>query len=256
MKCATWPDALFLPQNVQMITLSDALFLPQNVQIIKSMFRAREDELLSIETSVDSPLEERALRPLLEEVAGEVNSLLDANFGLPSIIKDETQEKSGYLNGQIGVGYNEMFLNDIYAIISHEYMHHIAKLCIASGSDWNQSKALEEGMARGVELKIADLYAEKLDSACFKRKALLRVLKDMAMLIDKAAGKQRPAKLTSDPMLDFFDVKEENFGKYKYGTSALLLAEHMHGDIVYKRLVKSMRPYRLLVGFLSGEVKP
>lgn len=236
-------------------TLSDALFLPQNVQIIKSIFRAREDELWAIEKSVDSPLDEKALQPLLEEVAAEVNLLLDSNFALPSIVPDCNDEYSGYLPGKISIGYGEMLLNNIYSIIAHEYMHHVAKLCLDSGRNWYRSKALEEGMARGIELKIAELYSTKLDSSCFKKKPLQLACNDMAMLIDKANGKKMPGQLSMDPFLQSINRKDEDIMKYAFGTSALLLAERMHGDIVYRRLIKSTRPYRLLVGFLSGDAR-
>lgn len=238
-------------------TISDALFLPENAETLRVILKEKEDELLSIRDDVDSPLEERALRPLLVEVAGEVNSLLDSNFGLPSIICDSMQKSSGYLPSkmEIQIGHGEMLLNDIYALIAHEFMHHVAKICWNPGSDWYRNRALEEGMARGVEMKIAGIYSLKFDSSSFKKKALMRICKDLTEFMGKLNGNERSANKGADPGLDSFNFSEENLGKYKYGTSALLLAERMHGDIVYRRLIKSTRPYRLLVGFLSGDVK-
>lgn len=212
---------------------------------ISEKFLAESEQIICSKEKADSypAVDERNLAERLAKVSALVNEFVDFHPQMaPEIYHDSTVQGSGYLWrwGKIKIGISDMAEDRIDAAIAHEYSHFIQWIKDYTVFQWGVFGALSEGFAMGVELQIARVISKDKNDTNY----LIRIVEDTRNYLDAFLFNAKSGMPQED---------EEKW-RYKYGTASFLLAEDMHGDAIYRRILRSSNPYRFLLGLLDGIV--
>lgn len=231
------------------MVLPDILRKPELLEIARKVHVKLEEE--SREINKLKPLwlpaiDDNLLETHLASVAERVNNILDIYPPLPKIEYNYFSQKTVYKPKEkcISLCYEDMPYFEVDAAIAHEYCHHIQHHVSGNAPGWHYYRELKEGFARGIELIVARQIAKERDNLRFSESAVDHAESELEIFLKKYA------EITNRKIM------EDSGNAYILGVTAFLVAEYMHSDKIYKRLIKSTRPYRLLFGFLEGKVNP
>ncbi|MBU2637403.1 MAG: hypothetical protein KJ955_00330 [Nanoarchaeota archaeon] len=228
------------------MSLIEILKTPEMLEAAKNVHARLEEEhetIRRIQPLWLPAVEERLLGERLACVAGKINDLLDIHPQLPGIEYNRSYRETTYDKNRrcILLCYQDIPLLEVDAAIAHEYCHYLQHHVSGRAEQWAFHAELKEGFARGIELIIARQTAKEKGNNHFSKKAIEIAASDMEIFLKQYNNRQAmPAGQKA----------------YSLGVTAMLVAESMHGNMIYRRLIKSTRPYRLLEGFLLGAVTP
>ena len=125
-------------------------------------------------------------------------------------------------------------------IIAHEYTHFLQKT--RTQLNFKSNNPIIEGHARGVEQAIARLHSEQSDNPAHQYDTLCRVareLKQAYLYITRTAGIHQRKSLRDAPSPHVGWIHRILAHHYSMGTAAMSIAEALHGDQVYRNVMRN-----------------
>ncbi|MFH1638512.1 MAG: hypothetical protein ABIB71_08860 [Candidatus Woesearchaeota archaeon] len=219
--------------------ITEAIRTEENSGLVRVLHKRAQDDFEEAKDGVlfdDASIKKvEDFEDFLEMVAADVDKFLGIKEARrPRIKVEKTRKVAGYSWEQHCILHTGDRRESAASILAHEYVH-----SLQYGEKW-KFPALFEGMARGVEKHIANLWAEDKDSMRYAFDTRRLVLQDLTGCYERLLDIEE----------ELHPSTEENLWNYEYGTAALLIAEYKRGEDVYKEIYHDPWPYGKLIDIL------